>query len=190
VKEIRTSINISVLTSILIVFSYLLTSCCKASQAGSKNAFINLKFLSCLENTKEKSYSSGTEIVLKDFIILYSFNGDCAACILEFIKFLKLCSEKKISDNCSSVFLIYSRNKDADLIMFFMEKYSMNLPQNSYMFLNKNNCFEEFNPAFEKSKGVNFLFLVRSTGEIITELDPYDYRQNFRIFKKAGILSP
>ena len=181
--------NIVTITSILLACSYLITKCNKTTELGNNNAFINLNFLSCLEIKEENAQNYWPEKLSKDFILLYSLNGDCPACIIEFIKWLKVWSEKKIFNNCITVLMVNSKNKNTDLIIFFMEKYNITLPQNSFIFLNVNNCFEKFNPLFEKSKASSYLFLLKKTGEIITEIDLFDYRKSLHIFKKSGILS-
>lgn len=151
---------------------------------------IFFSFLSCNYQNSHDSLK-GLEIEFTDNIskpgkdslkLIYAFDGNCSACILDFIQWLKQWNNN--SDNEIKCYFISSSN-DVEHIEYYIDKFDVEILQNQYLIADSSRLF------FDKNKLINsypYPILLDTNNRIITSKDPFESRKIRKTYNLYGLI--
>jgi hypothetical protein len=151
---------------------------------------ILFSLLSCNNQNNNNDPLKGLELKLTDntntsckdnIKLIYSFDGNCSACILDFIQWLK--QWNNYSNNEIKCYFI-SKSRDIYHVEYYLDKFEVKLSQNQYLTADSSKIFWKNNELIDSYQNP---LLLDKNNRILTSKNPFESRSARRIYKSYGL---
>ena len=169
---------------LLLIFAILLS--CKKTKNANQLSIVDEAISDIEKNIVIPKELESNIILISDYSVIVTFNGECASCILSFIEeFVRKIRTKESNVSVNYVYIAYS--PDIYSIEYYLDLYKISLDNRDILISDPDQVFKRDN-SFAQGNPMNVI-LVKKNGQIITTEAPHESQEIFNIYINHGVIN-